>query len=146
MSALQAVVRPDGLEAIVGADDAAWLAAEARKAKERVERYDGVDGAAALFDEEDASDGGACEAFARAEHAFRVAAHRDRLTCSSMKSKNGAARGGHGMLALRRRDRRRGLRHLRMKMWPTGAQALGRPQTEMARSRNNINNTTNNNN
>ena len=61
MSALHAVVRPDGLEAIVGADDAAWLAAEARKAKERVERYDGVDGAAALFDEEDASDGGACE-------------------------------------------------------------------------------------
>ena len=47
MSALQAVVRPDGLEAIVGADDAAWLATEARKAKERVERYDGVDGAAA---------------------------------------------------------------------------------------------------
>ena len=49
MSALQAVVRPDGLEAIVGADDAAWLANEARKAKERVERYDGADGAAALF-------------------------------------------------------------------------------------------------
>ena len=62
MSALQAVVRPDGLEAIVGADDAAWLAAEARKAKERVERYDGVDGAAGLFGE-DASDGegGVCE-------------------------------------------------------------------------------------
>ena len=61
MSALHAVVRPDGLEAIVGVDDAAWLAAEARKAKERVERYDGADGAAALFDEEDASDGGGCE-------------------------------------------------------------------------------------
>ena len=63
MSALHAVVRPDGLEAIVGVDDAAWLAAEARKAKERVERYDGADGAAALFDEEDASDGdgGVCE-------------------------------------------------------------------------------------
>ena len=60
MSALQAVVRPDGLEAIVGADDAAWLANEARKAKERVERYDGTDGAAGLFGDEDASDGG-CE-------------------------------------------------------------------------------------
>ena len=57
MSALQAVVRPDGLEAIVGADDAAWLAAEARKAKERVERYDGADGAAGLFGDENASDG-----------------------------------------------------------------------------------------
>ena len=62
MSALQAVVRPDGLEAIVGADDAAWLAAEARKAKGWVERYDGADGAAGLFGE-DASDGegGVCE-------------------------------------------------------------------------------------
>ena len=60
MSALQAVVRPDGLEAIVGADDAAWLAAEARKAKERG-GYDGADGAAGLFGE-DASDGeGVCE-------------------------------------------------------------------------------------
>ena len=58
MSALLAVVRPEGLEVIVGADDAAWLAAEARKAKERVERYDGADGAAGLFGEEDASDGG----------------------------------------------------------------------------------------
>ena len=62
MSELQAVVRPEGLEAIVGADDAAWLTNEARKARERVERYDGVDGAAGLFGE-DASDGdgGACE-------------------------------------------------------------------------------------
>lgn len=55
MSALSAVV-PEGLEAIVGAEDASWLAAEARKAHAREERYDDVDGAAALFGE-DASDG-----------------------------------------------------------------------------------------
>ncbi len=62
MSALQIAVCPDGLEASVGADDAAWLANEARKAKERVERYDGADGAAGLFGEGASDgDGGGCE-------------------------------------------------------------------------------------